>query len=179
MVVAQQHVDLAALKQRHPLADMVLAAGVHLRGQGRVRQGLCPFHEETEASFTVYGDTARFHCFGCGASGDVLDFVQRTEGLTLPQAIRRLDSGVGPAANTTVRSATPGTPRGFPGNPAAAAGPGPADGRGAVLPPGAVAVSPGTSVPRHPRPQPRDGPAPGARLCSGARAAGHLVGRGL
>ena len=117
MVVAQQHVDLAALKQRHPLADVVTTAGVHLRGQGRVRQGLCPFHEETEGSFTVYGDTARFHCFGCGASGDVLDFVQRTEGLTLPQAIRRLDDGAGPAATTVVRSTAPGTPRGSQATP--------------------------------------------------------------
>ena len=111
MVVTQQYVDLAALKHRHPLAEVVTAAGVQLRGQGRVRQGLCPFHEETAGSFTVYGDTARFHCFGCGASGDVLDFVQRTEGLTLPQAIRRLDGGAGPATTTIVRSATPGTPR--------------------------------------------------------------------
>ena len=93
MVLAQQYVNLAALKQRHPLADVVLAAGVQLRGRGRVRQGRCPFHDETAGSFTVYGDSARFHCFGCGASGDVLDFVQRLEGLTLPQAIRRLDGG--------------------------------------------------------------------------------------
>ena len=105
MVVAQPYVDLAALKQRHPLADVVTAAGVQLRGQGRVRQGRCPFHDETAGSFTVYGDTARFHCFGCGASGDVLDFVQRTEGLTLPQAIRRLDSGTGLAAPARGRSA--------------------------------------------------------------------------
>ena len=47
MVVAQQFVDLAALKHRHPLAEVVTAAGVQLRGQGRVRQGLCPFHDET------------------------------------------------------------------------------------------------------------------------------------
>ena len=111
MVVAQQHVDLVALKHRHPLAEVVTAAGVQLRGRGRVRQGRCPFHDETAGSFTVYGDSARFHCFGCGASGDVLDFVQRTEGLTLPQAIRRLDGGAGPATTTIVRSATPGTPR--------------------------------------------------------------------
>ena len=77
-----------------------------------MRQGRCPFHDETEGSFTVYGDTARFHCFGCGASGDVLDFVQRVEGLTLPQAIRRLDGGAGPATTTVVRSAPPGTARG-------------------------------------------------------------------
>ena len=112
MVVAQQFVDLAALKQRHPLAEVVTAAGVQLRGQGRVRQGLCPFHDETAGSFTVYGDTARFHCFGCGASGDVLDFVQRVEGLTLPQAIRRLDGETGRGRQAGVRSATAVTPRG-------------------------------------------------------------------
>ena len=111
MVVAQQHVDLAALKQRHPLADVVLAAGVQLRGQGRVRQGLCPFHDETAGSFTVYGDSARFHCFGCGASGDVLDFVQRTEGLTLPQAIRRLDGGTGTIRQPATRPAVAVTSR--------------------------------------------------------------------
>ncbi len=110
MVVAQQHVDLVALKQRHPLAEVVTAAGVQLRGQGRVRQGLCPFHDETAGSFTVYGDTARFHCFGCGASGDVLDFVQRTEGLTLPQAIRRLDGGNGTVCQVAAPRGSRATP---------------------------------------------------------------------
>ena len=54
-------------------------------------------------SFTVYEDSSRFYCFGCGAGGDVLDFVQRTEGLTLPEAIRRLDGG---ALVTSKRSRT-------------------------------------------------------------------------
>ena len=74
------------------------AAGVALRGKGRVRQGVCPFHQEAEGSFTVYADSERFYCFGCGAGGDVLDFVQRMEGLTLPEAIRRLDEGAGPVS---------------------------------------------------------------------------------
>ncbi len=90
---ATTSVDLAALKERHPLGDVVEAAGVRLRGRGRVRQGVCPFHEEAEGSFTVYADTERFYCFGCGEGGDVLDFVQRVEDLSLPEAIRRLDSG--------------------------------------------------------------------------------------
>ena len=110
MVVAQQFVDLAALKHRHPLAEVVTAAGVQLRGRGRVRQGLCPFHDETAGSFTVYGDTARFHCFGCGASGDVLDFVQRLEGLTLLQAIRRLDGGPGPVRRAAAPRGSRATP---------------------------------------------------------------------
>ena len=67
-------VDIPALKARHPLGDTVEAAGVRLRGRGRVRQGFCPFHDETEGSFTVYADSERWYCFGCGLGGDVLDF---------------------------------------------------------------------------------------------------------
>ena len=93
MVIANGHVDLDALKSLHPLGDVVEASGVQLRGRGRVRQGVCPFHDEAEGSFTVYADTERFHCFGCGATGDVLDFIQRTDGLSLPEAIRKLDGG--------------------------------------------------------------------------------------
>ena len=93
MVVANRTVDIAELKARNPLGDAVEASGVVLVGKGRVRQGVCPFHEEGEGSFTVYSDSERFWCFGCGAGGDVLDFVQRMEGLSLPEAIRRLDDG--------------------------------------------------------------------------------------
>ena len=91
-VASTAPVDLAALKCRHLLAEVVEAAGVPLRGRGRVRQGVCPFHEEREGSFTVYGDTERWYCFGCGEGGDVLDFLQRLDGLSLPEVIRRLDA---------------------------------------------------------------------------------------
>ena len=103
MVVANGTVDLLELKARHPLGDTVEAAGVALRGKGRVRQDVCPFHQEAEGSFTVYGDSQRFYCFGCGAGRDVLDFVQRMEGLTLPEAIRRLGDGPGPVPAATQR----------------------------------------------------------------------------
>ena len=92
MTTAHVNVDIAALKHRHPLGPVVEAAGVALRGRGRVRQGLCPFHEETEGSFTVYADTQRWYCFGCGLGGDVLDFIQHTDGVDLPEAIRRLEA---------------------------------------------------------------------------------------
>ena len=93
MTVARANVDIAALKARYPLGDVVGASGVKLRGRGRVRQGVCPFHEETEGSFTVYADTQRWYCFGCGLGGDALDFIQRTDGVDLPEAIRRLGGG--------------------------------------------------------------------------------------
>lgn len=95
MVLAPAHVDIPTLKARYSLGSVVEESGVRLRGVGRVRQGVCPFHDEGEGSFTVYGDTERFYCFGCGAGGDVLDFVQRAEGLSLPDAIRRLGGSPG------------------------------------------------------------------------------------
>ena len=105
MVVANAPVDIPALKARHPLGDTVEASGVRLRGRGRVRQGVCPFHDEVEGSFTVYGDSERFYCFGCGEGGDVLDFIQRVEGLSLPEAIARLDGSPGLAPRAAVRPA--------------------------------------------------------------------------
>ena len=52
-----------------------------------------PFHEETAGSFTVYADSQRGYCFGCGLGGDVLDLIQRLDGVDLPEAIRRLQGG--------------------------------------------------------------------------------------
>ncbi len=106
-MTAAATVDIPALKARHPLGGVVEAAGVKLRGRGRVRQGKCPFHEETEASFTVYADTQKFYCFGCGLGGDVLDFIQRTDGVALPEAIRRLQGAVPPSPDAQSRDPTP------------------------------------------------------------------------
>ena len=51
----------------------------------------------------MYADSERFYCFGCGAGGDVLDFVGRMESLTLPEVIRRLDDGSTPVAGSSHR----------------------------------------------------------------------------
>ena len=93
MIATATSVDIPALKRRYPLGDVVEASGVKLSGRGHVRQGVCPFHEETTGSFTVYADSQRWYCFGCGLGGDVLDFIQRLDGVGLPEAIRRLRGG--------------------------------------------------------------------------------------
>ena len=93
MIAITNSVDLPALKRRYPLGDVVEASGVKLVGRGRVRPGVCPFHEETTGSFTVYADSQRWYCFGCGLGDDVLDFIQRLDGIDLPEAIRRLTGG--------------------------------------------------------------------------------------
>lgn len=83
-------VDVPSVRAAHPLPEVVAAAGVELRRQGRGWMGCCPFHDDTTASLSVEGVPDRFHCFGCGACGDVIDFIQRLHGLTFPQAVEHL-----------------------------------------------------------------------------------------
>ncbi len=72
-------------------ADIVRVVGeyVTLRKSGAQNfQGLCPFHQEKTPSFSVHVTRQFFHCFGCGASGDVFNFVQKIENITFPEAVR-------------------------------------------------------------------------------------------
>jgi DNA primase len=73
-------------------ADIVEVIGAHvrLRRAGRNFIGLCPFHNEKTASFTVNLERGFFHCFGCGAGGTVFDFLMKSEGLTFPEALQSL-----------------------------------------------------------------------------------------
>ncbi|HEY8391945.1 MAG TPA: DNA primase [Capillibacterium sp.] len=68
----------------------VVSEYVNLKQQGRNFIGLCPFHSEKTPSFTVSREKQLFHCFGCGAGGDVLTFIMRIENLTFGPALRFL-----------------------------------------------------------------------------------------
>ena len=116
MIASTKSVDIPALKRRYPLGDVVEASGVKLVGRGRVRQSVCPFHEETEGSFTVYADSQRWYCFGCGLGGDMLDFIQRLDGVDLPEAIRRLQGGSWEPVQRPIRPVSH-QPSGQPFNP--------------------------------------------------------------
>lgn len=80
---------IALLKSRVPL-EQVVGALVELRDSGKSLLGLCPLHSESTPSFNVYKGDNRFHCFGCGADGDTLDFIQKFYRLEQPEAIARL-----------------------------------------------------------------------------------------
>jgi DNA primase len=72
-------------------ADIVRIVGEYmtLRKSGAQNfQGLCPFHQEKTPSFSVHATRQFFHCFGCGASGDVFNFVQKIENITFPESVR-------------------------------------------------------------------------------------------
>ena len=80
---------LDEIRTRVPLSDIV-GKQVRLRRHGHEYKGLCPFHREKTPSFTVSERKGFFHCFGCGAHGDVIGFVMRTENLSFPEAVERL-----------------------------------------------------------------------------------------
>jgi DNA primase len=83
------------LKQQ---ADIVRIVGdyVKLKKAGAQNfSGLCPFHNEKTPSFSVHATRQFYHCFGCGASGDVFSFVQKVENITFPEAVRLIAQKLG------------------------------------------------------------------------------------
>ena len=92
MAIAPDFLD--EIRTRVGLGD-VIARHVPLKRAGRELSGLCPFHNEKTPSFTVSEEKGFFHCFGCGAHGDVIGFVMRQEGLSFPEAIERLAAEAG------------------------------------------------------------------------------------
>ncbi len=85
---------LEELRRRLTLSGVV-GKRVRLTKKGREFEGLCPFHNEKTPSFFVNDDKAFYHCFGCGAHGDVLSFVINTEGLSFLEAVERLAGEAG------------------------------------------------------------------------------------
>ncbi|OUS13880.1 DNA primase [Rhodospirillales bacterium 47_12_T64] len=85
---------LDELRARVPVSGVV-GRKVKLIKRGREFSGLCPFHNEKSPSFTVNDDKGFYHCFGCGAHGDVITFVTETEGLSFPESVERLADQAG------------------------------------------------------------------------------------
>jgi DNA primase len=73
----------------------LIGESVKLTRRGRSWLGLCPFHQEKTPSFHVNEERGFFHCFGCGAHGDGIRFLQDTEGLAFHEAVRRLADRAG------------------------------------------------------------------------------------
>ncbi len=78
------------IKRRNDLAEVVTEHGIALKGRGKTLFGICPFHEEKTASFGVSKEAGLFHCFGCGAGGDVIGFVVRFHRISFKEALGRL-----------------------------------------------------------------------------------------
>ena len=81
----QNRVDIAA----------VVGSRVALKKGGKDLQGLCPFHDEKTPSFTVSPAKNMYYCFGCGAGGDAIKFLEEFEGLSFTEAVESLAASVG------------------------------------------------------------------------------------
>ena len=78
------------IKGRIDLADLISSYGVQVRRAGSSYKACCPFHHEKTPSFNIQPDRGFYHCFGCGESGDAIKFVQKQEGLTFIEAVKKL-----------------------------------------------------------------------------------------
>src|ERR1035437_9450908 len=85
--------DVTAVRHDHRIEVVVAASGVELTQRGRGFMGCCPFHDDSTPSLSVGGVPDRFHCFGCGAGGDVIEYVHRFTGLSFTGAVHALQAG--------------------------------------------------------------------------------------
>ncbi len=86
--------DIAEVRERARIEEVV-SQYVTLRRAGAAEKGLCPFHDEKTPSFQVRPAMGSYHCFGCGAGGDVFRFVMEVEGMAFVEAVERLAGHVG------------------------------------------------------------------------------------
>jgi DNA primase len=89
--------DAKDIKSRIDLVEYLGTLGIDLKpvGAGGEYRGLCPFHDETAPSFQVNRRKGLWHCFGCGAGGDVISFLMKREGVGFREALDVLSGAAG------------------------------------------------------------------------------------
>jgi DNA primase len=92
--------DLDMIIQRISIVDFV-GKSVQLKRRGNDFWGCCPFHGEKTASFHVREDKKYYHCFGCGAHGNIFKFAEFTRGGTFPEVVEYLAEQAGVKLETT------------------------------------------------------------------------------
>jgi DNA primase len=86
---------IAQVRERSDIVAIIGESVPTLKKRGRRFLGLCPFHKEKTPSFNVNPDSGVYHCFGCKESGDVITFLERSEGYSFAEALRFLAERAG------------------------------------------------------------------------------------
>ena len=97
--------NVVSIRDEHPIQEVAAHSGVELRPVGQRLVGRCPFHRDGRPSLAVYPNNQSYYCFGCGAGGDVIDFVARLHEVGFKEAAAML---AGPS--TDQRGRKPATP---------------------------------------------------------------------
>ncbi len=87
--------DIAAVRERNRIDDVVGGYVALRNAGGGSLKGLCPFHDEKTPSFTVTPSRGFYYCFGCGEGGDVITFLQRQQNLSFVEAVEVLADRAG------------------------------------------------------------------------------------
>jgi DNA primase len=82
--------DVLSIRRASPIEEVAARSGVELRPVGQRLVGQCPFHRDGCPSLAVYPHNQSYFCFGCGAGGDVIDFVARLHGVGFKEAVGML-----------------------------------------------------------------------------------------
>ena len=108
-MIPEDEIDL--IKRNTDLAAVIRSRGVELKPQGHDLVGLCPFHEDHDPSLRVTPGKGLWRCMSCGATGNVIQFVQRFDGVSFRHAFELLKSGKlsalsGPASGAPLKKST-------------------------------------------------------------------------
>lgn len=82
--------DINKVRSEIEIVEFLENRGVSFKQTGMNYVGLCPIHNEKSGSFNINGSNNTFHCFGCGAGGDIISLVQQMEGLSFTGAMQML-----------------------------------------------------------------------------------------
>ncbi|MBC2934212.1 DNA primase [Nocardioides sp. zg-1228] len=104
--------DIAEVREKARIDDVVSGYVTLKRAGGGSLKGLCPFHDEKTPSFNVNPARQFFHCFGCGEGGDVISFLMKVDGLTFTESVERLAEKFGVQLRREDGDDQPARPRG-------------------------------------------------------------------
>lgn len=104
--------DVAYIRERAPI-DEIVGDYVQLKNAGGgQKKGLCPFHDEKSPSFHITPSKGYFHCFGCQSGGDVIAFVMKMDHLSFTETVERLAERIGYTLRYDESSGATSTPPG-------------------------------------------------------------------
>ena len=83
------------IRAQSDIVQVISDCGVALQPAGKEYKALCPFHEEKAPSFSVSPEKQMFYCFGCQAGGTVFNFLQKYEGISYIEAVKRVANQIG------------------------------------------------------------------------------------